>query len=459
MRITQKKQISIPYFAIEYGFEDEWSRTVRYLLDNHPEILVLIQEDLNLGQRKQAGRKGMTARAVFVAIMVMKEKNLTYRALVSEMQNNIQTILLSEMSPEESKTISKSTLQWNISKIKASVWDKVTEITAKISIEEGLSDAAEIRIDSTAIRIDAEYPLDSKLLYIGIKRIYERIKYLLTLWNYNRKIPNRTKIAKTIYHNSISKRGLLRKSLFTLMTMCRNAVKKAQWALGEYKNHKIDDAKGEIVRKDLVNHIKQVNDLVRSIENRLTTKKSIPDDPRIYSFSQSDARFIVKGGREKVIGHKLFISTNRAGMIMTAIVTQKNSNDCAMFPKIYENQKNVYGVPHALAADRGFISTDNIKLLVNSGVKNIGLALKNKFKLKDLGITKDNYKYLADFRAGIEANISRLKNRYGLKRCKWKGFRNVKSYVHASIAASNISTLSKLLHKSETFDGFNRRNC
>ena len=64
--------------------------------------------------------------------------------------------------------------------------------------------------------------------------------------------------------------------------------------------------------------------------------------------------------------------------------------------------------------------------------KRVGLAISDMVKHSWI------YKRLRDFRAGIEGVISFLKRAFGLRRCRFRGLRSFRSYVHASIVAANL---------------------
>jgi IS5 family transposase len=51
------------------------------------------------------------------------------------------------------------------------------------------------------------------------------------------------------------------------------------------------------------------------------------------------------------------------------------------------------------------------------------------------------FKKLRNFRAGIEANISRLKRVFGLARCTWSGWPGFKQYVWSAIVSYNLLVL------------------
>jgi IS5 family transposase len=53
------------------------------------------------------------------------------------------------------------------------------------------------------------------------------------------------------------------------------------------------------------------------------------------------------------------------------------------------------------------------------------------------------YRKLRNFRAGIEADISRLKRAYGLARCTWRGFGHFRAYVWSAVVAYNLALFAR----------------
>ena len=63
-----------------------------------------------------------------------------------------------------------------------------------------------------------------------------------------------------------------------------------------------------------------------------------------------------------------------------------------------------------------------------------------------LDMAKSNwvYKQLKNFRAGIKANISALKRRFGLSRCTWSGWRGFRRYVWSNVVSYNLLVLARI---------------
>ncbi len=75
------------------------------------------------------------------------------------------------------------------------------------------------------------------------------------------------------------------------------------------------------------------------------------------------------------------------------------------------------------------------------------VSFSKRRRLSVLDMVKSNwvYKKLRNFRAGIEAGISMLKQAFGLTRCTWSGWDGFCQYVRSAIVAYNVMLLARLL--------------
>ena len=80
-----------------------------------------------------------------------------------------------------------------------------------------------------------------------------------------------------------------------------------------------------------------------------------------------------------------------------------------MFPTLLNRQAAVFQrPPRQLAADGGFASRKNLRPAKDQGVKDVRFAKRRGLGVLDMAKSLWVYQKLRNFRAGIEANISRL---------------------------------------------------
>lgn len=109
-----------------------------------------------------------------------------------------------------------------------------------------------------------------------------------------------------------------------------------------------------------------------------------------------------------------------------------------------DRQEAIYGrYPLKAAFDGGFTSHANLAEAKANGVKDVCFSKGRGLEEEDMCRSKQVYKGLRKFRAGIESGISWLKRSLGLDRCTWKGFESFKNYVWASIVSANLLTLAR----------------
>ncbi|MEK9135840.1 MAG: transposase, partial [Bacteroidota bacterium] len=97
-----------------------------------------------------------------------------------------------------------------------------------------------------------------------------------------------------------------------------------------------------------------------------------------------------------------------------------------------------------LAADRGFSSDTNEHTALAQGVKYVALPAKGKRTEQRAAHEHQRwFKRLQRFRVGIEAKISLLKRRFGLRRCLYHGTTGFTRWVFLSVIASNAVSIAR----------------
>ena len=92
-----------------------------------------------------------------------------------------------------------------------------------------------------------------------------------------------------------------------------------------------------------------------------------------------------------------------------------------------------------MVGDRGLYSQANEDQLKNSGVKRVSIPKRGKVGEERRRYQKQSwFKRLQRFRAGIEARISLLKRKFGLKRSHLRGSPGVNTWVGQGIFTHNL---------------------
>jgi IS5 family transposase len=177
-------------------------------------------------------------------------------------------------------------------------------------------------------------------------------------------------------------------------------------------------------------------------ERRILRQEKVPAAEKLVSFFECHTDIIVKGGRDTQYGHKVFLTGGSFGLILDCLVERGNPADAAMFPIMLDRQEHLFQrLPRQVASDGGFASRDNLHQAKARGIKDVAFARRRGLSVLDMVKSHWVFKKLRNFRAGIEANISRLKRAFGLARCTWSGWPGFKQYVWSAIVSYNLLVL------------------
>jgi len=109
-------------------------------------------------------------------------------------------------------------------------------------------------------------------------------------------------------------------------------------------------------------------------------------------------------------------------------------------------QENIKAISAATwAADRGFARQANLATAQRVGVQDVMFAKKRGLRLLEMVKSLWVYKKRRNFRAGMEATISRLKRTFGSDLCTWWGGPGFRQYVWIAIISYNIMVLGRWL--------------
>lgn len=120
------------------------------------------------------------------------------------------------------------------------------------------------------------------------------------------------------------------------------------------------------------------------------------------------ADIIVKGSRDVDYGHKLNLTTGRSGLILDLVDEAGNPADSERLLPMLERHIAFYSkAPLQAVADGGFASRVNLAGAKARGVRDMAFHKKAGLRIEDMVRSHWVYRKLRNFRAGIEAVISR----------------------------------------------------
>jgi IS5 family transposase len=420
------------------------------IIDTNSQIMDVVYKDIAGPKRSDTGRNGMTAEQALRCAILKQYRNLTYEELAFHLHDSKSFRAFAKM--EMGQAPSDSTLQENIKAISGESWETINRTIIGYAESEGIEKGRTTRMDSTVVETNIHHPTDSTLLQDGIRIITRWLNegksltptpgYLFT--DHTRRAKRR---GLTILN--AKKKAVREKAYKDLLHLARHVREYATRAISVLYAFESEDFREEFRANSLALKLEHavyiLGRVIDQTERRVLRGEKVPASEKVVSFFECHTDIIVKGNRDTQYGHKVFLTGGRSGLILDCLIERGNPCDSALFQPMVKRQEELYNrPPRQVAADGGFASRDNLERIKGRGVKDVAFA-KSK-GLSVLEMVKSNwvYKKLKNFRAGIEANISRLKRSFGFSCCNWTGWAGFRQYIWSAIVSYNLLVLARL---------------
>jgi len=376
----------------------------------------------------------------YLRLMYLKTRyKLGYETLVQEVSDSIAWrrfcgIPYNEKVPDDS-TLIKLTHKYGEETLSELHRIIVTELVKRKVVR-----GRKIRVDTTVISSNIHYPTDTSLLGDGLKQIRSIVKKVqvtgLRIGRTLSKVKKFTFSASQLLRKADKKsREKVRKINRIIIDKVRKTINKVQAVVNKVHNIRVKNKLEQVL------HI--TKEVARQSEERLNGIK--PTD-RIVSITDPEARPIVKGKLDKPVefGRIVQITQDESGIITQHEVFNGNPCETGLVPGILKTHRKQFpGKLKEIAADTGFASEQNSKLLKKAKVLHIGIPARGKPppEIRRIQNTVWFHK-LRRFRAGIEAIISFLNRKFGFKRSMYRGTTGAKNWVSWVIITANLYRLS-----------------
>jgi IS5 family transposase len=411
-------------------------------LDANLGVLRRVQADL-LRRRKadaKQGREGMTAEQVVRAALVKQMFGSSYEELSFHLGDSLVLRGFCRLSPSAAPP-KRSTLQGNIGSIRPETWEAMNRAFVLYARERKVEDGRWMRTDTTVVESNIHHPLDSSLLYDGVRVLTRTLrraheKYGTTVCNHRRRAKRR---AIAILHvGRMEKRVPLYKDL---LKITHRTVRAAERAIEELTRC------GAIGFVATLSHfLPLVKRVIDQTERRVLKGESVPASEKLVSLFEPHTDIIVKDRRDTYYGHKVTLSTGRSGIVLDLVIEKGNPADSTLTVRSAERHAALFGeAPERAAFDGGFASRKNLEALQASGTREACFSKPAGVPIDEQTSTPRVRRILKRFRAGIEATVSFLKRSFGLSRCTWTGLTRFRAYCWCSTVAHNLLTIARAL--------------
>ena len=448
----------------DYGKLDweSWMKKIDQLLDDETMVeIVRLRLQERRPKSRTRGREGTPAEVVLRMLTLKHMKNWSFETLEREVRANLvyrDFTRIGDGKVPDSKTMIKIRQA-----LGSEALEKINQRLVEISIESKITRGRKMRVDTTAVETDVHYPTDSSLLEDGIRAITRKVEKInKELGNHGLKVRNRlrsTKRRAIEIARSARARGeefkekkekSYRKLLTTAKQVIRDAKKVVEHAEQKMKT-RTASAKRSVVAR-LVDGLKGVTGLTEKVVKQ--TKARIVDgdthyEGKIVSVFQPETELIRRGKASKPneFGKMVKIQEAENQIITSYEVYDKKPADSALLIPSIEEHKETFGkVPHLVAADAGFYSSEGISKATEAGVSRVCVPNKKTGSKRTRKAQKEPwFRRGQRWRVGCEGRISVLKRRHGMSRSRYKGTEGVRCWVGMAVMCDNLISMARML--------------
>jgi IS5 family transposase len=425
-------------------------KQISRILDENPEILDLVHEDLKQlsegdGENKQ-GRKGdFTSETILRALIVHAMSGDSLRETVIRIAD-------SEFLQDFLRTRKKSVMDYSfldkcLKVIGPETWKKINEALVGQAVANKKVDPSIIRTDTTAVETNIHWPTDSSLLW----DTYRVAARLMSAGReicpascphrfHERKIKN-LHLFITRYSNSKNKKrlGKVKQTYQTLIKRVGQIVEKA----GVFCRFSQEQGSIELlaVATELANFLPSMTRVVEQARRAQVDGEKVPAAERVFSIFEPHTELIMRGRRGKPIefGHMVLLCQSPEKIITDYDVMEKKIADCHLTETVIDRHKELFGKePEVLVGDKGFCPDADKYAALEKRVGTLAIPKR----MRDLaGVAMKGWQA---FRAGIEGTISGLKRAFRLARCYYRGFSSFEASVGLGVFTHNLVVLANM---------------
>jgi len=397
-----------------------------------------------------------TAVATYLRMMYLKRRyQLGYEVLAKEVSDSLAWrhfchLALDDRVPD-STTLIKLTHKYGADTVR-SLNDALV-----LKLKEGkVIRGKKLRIDTTVVESDIHHPTDTGLLNDGVRvitRVVSKLKEVVP--GIGSRFVKHTRKAKKVYLGLMkAMKGRTGQDDTTLNNARGKMVKITKEVIADGR---AVQAELELLTEKplLVNRLSgQLGEWIESVEKVVwQTKEVIKGNRhlprRLVSLFDVSARPIKRGKArtDTEFGRKVLLGETDHGIITTYDVLEENPADTTLLKPAVKGHRRLFRKRlKAVAGDRGLYSQGNEDWLKSSGVKQVSIPKRGKIGAERRSYQKQSwFKRLQQFRAGIEARISLLKRKFGLRRSRLRGGPGAGIWVGQGIFAHNLWQAARIM--------------
>lgn len=436
-------------------------KRISEFLDNQPEIIKLVGQDLQWGLKKpDTGRTAITPAQVLRSLVLMRVKNWDYRELRERIADGYT---LRRFTGFYSRRVPKhDAFNRAFNKLRPQTLKALNELVLKAAVDLGLEDGKKLRVDTTVVETDIHHPTDSTLLWDVVRvitRLMGRLAELLPnrIDGFSDRRRSARRRMQEIQRLTPRQRHALQRDKYRqLIAITQQVVHNARGVLEKTKDQCAVDLIDDIIIGELrrsIEHYGQLGDRVIDQSRRRVLKgEQVPPDEKIYSIFETHTDLIKRGKVQKPIefGHKIFLAESARGLITQYDVLQGNPSDyLQVAPSLKRHQETFGFAPDLYSSDRGFFSDEHSPACQEVKLVCIPQRGGKRTAEREAFEKSPEFKKGQRFRAGIEGRISVLFRGRGMKRCLAEGRERFEVLVGAAVLTNNFMTIAHFLNQKQ----------
>jgi transposase, IS5 family len=316
--------------------------------------------------------------------------------------------------------------------------------------------ARKLRVDTTVVEADIDYPTDADLLEHAVRKLGGLVRRIkgrgaasrTRFRDRGRAAGRRMKqLARTLRRRTGVAMAEVDRLTGEVAQIARHTLRQVQAVAANARRarrRRPDDGRLGRLVGELEEMITHTGRLLAQTDQRLAGNRVIPD--RLVSLADPDARPIRKGKPQHPtqFGYTLLLAEEERGFIADHRLQRGNPPDAPQLVPAVERVIAVTGQPPGtVVGDRGFGTAANDQALDAVGVRRVGLQRTGTPGKARQALERTRaFRRLRNWRVGIEARISHLKRSFGLRRTRLRRLPGARTWVGLGIFAYNLQRMT-----------------
>ncbi len=430
-------------------------------LDRHEELVELVSGDLRRGlKRPDTGRAGIDALQVLRSFILQRVKNWDLRELRERIADGLTLRLFTGFYA--AAVPRHQAFHRAFSRLTPDTMRALNQAVVAAAVAMAMEDGARLRVDTTVVETNIQFPTDSKLLWDCVRvltRLIERV--VKQLPGRSGRFHNRTRFARRRMQELQRMTPLQRRSAQVptyraLIKVTALVVNNSRAALKAARAVRVAEAAArrdiEQLSQQLQHYAALAERVLSQARRRVLEGAQVGAQEKLYSIFEPHTDLIKRGKTNTPVefGHKVLLVETGRGLITDYQILDGNPADESQVQPSLRRHLEQFGKPPRLyATDRGFYSPPNVALLNAAGVELESIPQRGGRKTPQRAAYEKSrrFKRAQKFRAGIEGRISVLGRGRGMKRCRLHGRQGFEVLVGAAVLANNLLVIAAYVQR------------